>query len=145
MRRLFGGAVLQTSPHLVGFEGVLPIRDLEKLMFGNYNGRLSYEASSTPFILHHRHPERREGMEPPWIRHDPGKPDIGIPPGQRLFTLVDTNNLAVSIFTAQRPPTVALICGREGGMLRTVLCSWRFSMDCLYVSPFPLLFTRAPN
>ena len=132
VRRLFGGAVLQTSPHLIGFEGVMPIRDLERLIFGNCSNRMSYEPSSTPFILDHRHPERREGLEPPWVRRNPSRPDIPIPPGQRLFTLVDTNSLSVSIFTAQRPPTVALICGREGGMLRTILCSWRFSMDCLF-------------
>ena len=132
VRRLFGGAILQTSPWLVAFEGVMPIRDLESIMFGNFNHRMSYEASSTPFILHHRNPDRREGIEPPWIRQDPSKPDIPIPPGHRLFTLVDTNSLTVSVFTAQRPPTVAVICGREGGMLRTVLCSWRFSMDCLF-------------
>lgn len=27
---------------------------------------------------------------------------------------------------------MALICGAEGGMLRAVLCSWRFASDCLY-------------
>ena len=132
VRRLFGGAVLRTSPHLVAFEGVMPIRDLERIVFGNVNNRLSYEPSSSPFILHHRNPERREGMEPSWITDSPGQPDLPIPAGHRLFTLVDTNNLGVTIFTALRPPTVALICGREGGMLRTVLCSWRFSMDCLF-------------
>ena len=36
------------------------------------------------------------------------------------------------MFSAERPPTVALLCGREGGMLRAVLCSWRFGNDCLY-------------
>ena len=25
-----------------------------------------------------------------------------------------------------------MLCGREGGMLRAVLCSWRFGNDCLY-------------
>ena len=133
VRRLFGGAVLQTTPHLIGFEGVLPIRELETLMFGNYSHRLSYEPSSTPFCLNNRHPERREGLEPQWVKDNPDNPE---PPlqgkDQRIFTLVDTGNLTVSIFSAQRPPTVALICGSEGGMLRTVLCSWRFSTDCLF-------------
>jgi hypothetical protein len=55
-----------------------------------------------------------------------------LPKGHHLFTLADTGRLSVSVFSAERQPTVALICGREGGMLRTVLCSGRFKNDCLY-------------
>ena len=133
VRRLFGGAVLQTAPHLIGFEGVEEIRKLEKLMFGNCQGRLCYEPSSTLFCLENRHPDRREGLEPKWIKEDPDNPEPPLQGNhQRIFTLVDTNKLTVSIFSAQRPPTVALICGSEGGMLRTILCSWRFSSDCLF-------------
>lgn len=55
-----------------------------------------------------------------------------LPIGHQLFTLVDMGELSVSIFSAERPPTVALLTGREGGMLRAVLCSWRFENDCLY-------------
>ena len=74
----------------------------------------------------------REGTEPAWVK-DPAQPVVPpISAGHRLFTLVDTGNLTVSIFEAVAPPTVALICGREGGMLRTVLCSWDFVNDCLY-------------
>jgi len=38
----------------------------------------------------------------------------------------------VSIFSAVRPSSVALICGREGGMLRTVLCHYKKSNNSLY-------------
>lgn len=40
VRRLYGGTVLRCSPILVGFEGVMPISDLEKMVFGNDNYRL---------------------------------------------------------------------------------------------------------
>ena len=132
VRRLFGGSVMQTTPHLIGFEGVMPIHKLEKIIFGNSQGRLSYEASSTPFCRNNRDPIYRQGVEPSWVKDAPDDPEPPLAPGQRLFTLVDTGSLTVSIFAAQRPPTVALICGSEGGMLRTVLCSWRFSTDCLF-------------
>ena len=132
VRRLFGGAVMQTTPHLIGFEGVMPIHKLEKIVFGNTQGRLSYQASSTPFCRNNRDPVYRQGVEPSWVKDSPDNPDPPLTPGQRLFTLVDTGSLTISIFAAQRPPTVALICGSEGGMLRTVLCSWRFSTDCLF-------------
>lgn len=136
VRRLYGGQVLQSTANLIAFEGVLPRSQLEALVFGNDRERLSYEPSSTPFCRSFRDPKERIGLEPDWIAS--GNPsDIAdvekqLPPGQRLFTLVDTGSLSISIFSAERPPTVALICGREGGMLRTVLCSWRFKNDCLY-------------
>ena len=133
VQRLFGGTVLESAPHLVGFEGTMPINKLEKLVFGDYQGRLTYEPSSTPFGFDHRDPELRLGNEPPWIRDN--RPDLASPsvlPDHHIFTLVDSGNLTVSIFQARRPPTVALISGAEGGMLRAVLCSWRFAKDCLY-------------
>jgi hypothetical protein len=40
--------------------------------------------------------------------------------------------MTVSIFSSERPPSVALICGKEGGMLRVVLCSYERSTNCLY-------------
>jgi len=131
--RLFGGAVLESAPHLVGLEGTMPIAQLEKMIFGDSQGRLTYEPSSTPFGLDNRDPELRLGREPAWVRDS--RPDNASPPifqNHHIFTLVDTGNLTVSIFQARKPPTVALICGAEGGMLRAVLCSWRFANDCLY-------------
>ncbi|KAI1847079.1 hypothetical protein JX265_006727 [Neoarthrinium moseri] len=133
VRRLYGGQVLQSTSNLVAFEGVMPISKLECLVFGNNSSRLSYEASSTPFSQYYRHQSRRVGFEPDWIRDE--RPDLveaNLPKGHKLFTLVDTGELSVSIFSAERPPTVALLCGREGGMLRAVLCSWQFENDCLY-------------
>ena len=133
VHRLFGGQVLESAPHLVGLEGTMPIEQLETLIFGDSQGRLTYEPSSTPFGFDNRDPELRLGREPSWIRDS--RPDLAEPPvhpDHRIFTLVDTGNLTVSIFQARKPPTVALVCGAEGGMLRAVLCSWRFANDCLY-------------
>jgi hypothetical protein len=138
VRRLYGGQVLQSSPNLIGFEGVLPLSKLEPLIFGNNNGRFSYEASSTPFSYNYRDSKERIGLEPAWIRDSisnaEGVREIerALPKGHHLFTLVDTGSLTVSVFSAERPPTVALLAGREGGMVRAVLCSWRFKNDCLY-------------
>ncbi|KAK2614760.1 hypothetical protein N8I77_001563 [Diaporthe amygdali] len=137
VRRLFGGKVEKSSPNLVAFEGVMPICELEKIVFGNNNGRLTYAPSSTPLcaLPFARHPRERRGQEAHWISHPETTQDYlhnVLPRGHRLFTLVDMGDLSVSIFSAERPPTVALLCGREGGMVRAVLCSWRFENDCLY-------------
>ncbi|KAK0118596.1 hypothetical protein ONS95_007481 [Cadophora gregata] len=138
VRRLYGGQVLRSAPCLVGFEGVMELKKLEKIVFGNCSGRLSYAPSATPFSYHYRDARERVGLEPGWIassRTDPSGLNAvlqGLPKGHHLFTLVDTGCLSVCVFSAERPPTVALLCGREGGMLRAVLCSWRFGNDCLY-------------
>ena len=129
VRRLFGGAVLQAAPHLVAFEGTLPRADLERLVFGSDARRLRYEPSSTPFSQGFRHPYIRKGIEPDWIAGSQPKDPL---PGHHWFTLVDTGNLCITVFQAKRPPTVAFITGAEGGMLRAVLCSWRFANDCHY-------------
>lgn len=129
--RLYGGRVMQSAPWLVGFEGVLPAAELESLIFGNNESRLTYDPSSTPFC--ERDPEERIGVEPKWISNpSTSNPRPVLPKGHRLFTIVDTGSLTVSVFSARRPPSVALVCGREGGMLRAVLCHYERSNNCLY-------------
>ena len=133
IRQLCNGGVKDVSCHLVGFEGTLPLREIEKIIYSNYRNRLSYAASTTPFSERLRDPRIRTGVEPKDPRFwDEEFVRLGIPKTHRLFTIVDTGSLTVSVIAAERPPVVALICGREGGMLRTLLCSWRFENNCLY-------------
>ena len=129
VRRLFGGPVLQTAPHLVAFEGTMPRSELECIVFGSDTNRLRYEPCSTPFARHFRHPYIRKGVEPDWIAESQPRPTD---PGYRWFTLVDTGSLSISVFQAKRPPTVAFITGTDEGMLRAVLYSWRVANDCHY-------------
>lgn len=139
VRQLCSGGQQGVSCHLVGFEGTMSLKEIEKVMYSNYHGRLSYAASTTPFsqTLHYNHirmgkePDRKdeEGLQGFW---EAERARLGIPDTHTLFTIVDTGNLTVSVIAAERPPVVALICGREGGMLRAVLCSWRFENNCLY-------------
>ncbi|MCJ1443915.1 MAG: hypothetical protein MMC23_004415 [Stictis urceolatum] len=143
VKRLFGGEVLQSAPHLIGFEGVMPKAQLEKIVFGNSEGRLDYEPSSTPFGKECKHPYVRKGREPDWIKEKRPWDAPGLLSDHRLFTLVDTGNMSISIFQAKHPPTVAVITGAEGGMLRAVLCSWRFADDCLYKETVMRLPTSA--
>ncbi|KAJ5893837.1 hypothetical protein N7495_005528 [Penicillium taxi] len=130
VRQLCNGGTSGTSCHLVGFEGTMSLRDIEISIYGNFNQRLDYAASSTIFSKNLRHPKTRRGLEPASWEEEAKR--VGIPPGHRLFTIVDTGDMTVSVIAAERPPVVALICGREGGMVRSVLCSWRFEQNCLY-------------
>ena len=99
------------------------------MTFGDVADRFSYAPSSS--LLCHRDKEERVGLGPDFAER-PGTAPPPLPPGHRLFTLIDTGTMTVSIFSAVRPPSVALICGREGGMLRVVLCHYERSTNCLH-------------
>lgn len=140
VRQLCNGGSSGVSCHLIGFEGTMTLRQIEKAIYGNYNARLTYSPSSSIFSKDLRHPKLRMGVESPDENGDPEGPEHwkqqrvkhNIPDSHRLFTIVDTGDLTVTVIAAQRPPVVALIAGREGGMLRSLLCSWRFETNCLY-------------
>jgi hypothetical protein len=132
VRQLCNGGYTGVSCHLVGFEGTMPLGEIEKAICGFDNNRFSYAASSTIFSKNLRHDKVRAGRVPGEGGWAAEAERLGVPPGHRLFTIVDTGNWTVSVIAAERPPVVALICGREGGMLRALLCSWRFENNCLY-------------
>ncbi|PYH97533.1 hypothetical protein BO71DRAFT_481134 [Aspergillus ellipticus CBS 707.79] len=91
VRQLCSGGSGGISCHLVGFEGTLPIERVERLIYGNYNNRLSYAASTTPFSKNLRHHKLRVGVEPTdpefWNKQCI---ELKVPSTHRLFTLVDT-------------------------------------------------------
>jgi len=52
---------------------------------------------------------------------------INEPGAMRIFTLVDTNTMTVTLFEARRPPIAVLMCGEEGGMQRAIACSYQWT------------------
>ncbi|CAP71654.1 uncharacterized protein PODANS_6_50 [Podospora anserina S mat+] len=50
----------------------------------------------------------------------------------KVFTLVDTYNMTVTLFYAVRPPTVLVLGGSEGGMKRAIACSFDITTGTLY-------------
>lgn len=130
VRQLCNGDGGGYSNHLVGFEGTMSLREIEIAMYGNFNNRLRYAPSSTLFSEKLRDTHSRTARPP----RDLDWEEIyrKVPRGHRLFTLVDTGDCTVSLIATERPPVVALVCGREGGMARALLCSWRFDNNCLY-------------
>jgi hypothetical protein len=78
---LYGGKVWGAEPWLIGFEGTLPIDEIERLTFGNSIGRLTYTPSSGSYCS--RRDDERIGA-------DPSSNFGNLPRGQRLFTLIDT-------------------------------------------------------
>ncbi|KAF2192136.1 hypothetical protein K469DRAFT_554704 [Zopfia rhizophila CBS 207.26] len=43
---------------------------------------------------------------------------------QTRFTLIGTYTMTTTALSAERPPSVVIIWGRDGGMQRAVLCSY---------------------
>jgi hypothetical protein len=54
------------------------------------------------------------------------------PDALRIFTLVDTNTMTVTMFEAVKPPVAVLLCGAEGGMQRAVACSYDWTTGTCY-------------
>ncbi|KAK3381194.1 hypothetical protein B0H63DRAFT_545665 [Podospora didyma] len=50
----------------------------------------------------------------------------------KVFTLVDTFSLIVTLFYAVRPPTILLVGGSEGGTKRAIACSFDMTTGTLY-------------
>ena len=75
---------------------------------------------------------------PPTCRHHPTPASChamstGAAMGEmKVFTLVDTYNLTVTLFHAVRPPTVLLVGGSEGGTKRAIACSLDMTTGTLY-------------
>ena len=112
------GFILDTQLWLIGVKGVLSPDKAADHIYGatlSEHPRLSYTPSGSLFSRPSED-EIRGGLQ---IQYEEAR-DI-----QRndVYTLIDTYSATMYYFTAERPPTVCLFTGREGGLGRFVLCS----------------------
>lgn len=135
---LYCGKTWAAQPWLFGLEGHLKIDQIEELIFGINLGRLRWSPYSSDLSRHDENTYGEcEGLDPT----DPtpaGPPNPFISEARdsnygelKLFTLVDTNTLTVTLFRSVRPPVVMLLCGSEGGMQRALLCSYDWKTQTL--------------
>ncbi|EIW81082.1 hypothetical protein CONPUDRAFT_144006 [Coniophora puteana RWD-64-598 SS2] len=117
------GRILYAQPWLIGVKGVLTTEQVSERLFGGAITsfpRTFYTPSgslwSIPGELEHRMGDGEQATlalladnEGEWRGH--------------MYTLVDTLSCTIYYFRAERPPTVAVFTGTEGGMGRFVLCS----------------------
>lgn len=123
------GKVRKADPALFGFEGYLPIDEVERRVFGGASGQLQWSPWATPLSRHKRgNYDDCIGIDPvqndkevAQMVQDSKKAEYG---EQRIFTLVDTGTLTVTLFRAARPPIGLLVCGTEGGMQRVLGVSY---------------------
>ncbi|KAL9596027.1 MAG: hypothetical protein Q9219_006078 [cf. Caloplaca sp. 3 TL-2023] len=159
LRKIYCTPTHDSQPFFFGIEGYMDKYQLELLIFGSYEGRLTWSVASSPLS---RHDLDREGMRRdfPTLRDeesivgqkmytglDPVKCDSGVrerveraqkdseasaQKDMKIFTLVDTYTMTVTLFEAVRPPTAVIMCGAEGGMQRALLCSEDWRTGTLY-------------
>ncbi|KAJ6020840.1 hypothetical protein N7540_006344 [Penicillium herquei] len=136
-RLLYGGKFWGSQAWLFGFEGYADLDTIESQIFGGSLQRLRWSAYGSSLS---RHEEASSDCEP----CDPKKSSAEIaakieqaklntnPDGMRIFTLVDTNTMTVTLFEAVNPPSVVLLCAAEGGMQRAIACSYEWTTGTCY-------------
>ena len=136
IRLLYTGKMWGTQAWLFGFEGYMDISTIEQHIFGADLGYLKWSTNGSPLSLHSPNKYNEcDGQDPAINPETAEKVRQGIhaPMGaERIFTLVDTNTLTVTMFSAVRPPVAAVLCGAEGGMQRALLCSYDWSTQTLF-------------
>ncbi|KAJ0413939.1 hypothetical protein BJY00DRAFT_47457 [Aspergillus carlsbadensis] len=129
-----------SQPWLIGFEGDLDLETLETRLFGYNTGHLRWSVDCSS-LSRSRSGPGSEGSEPIGLDPRASDPDLAeildeaadAPFGhQKIFTLVDTYNMTVTLFLAVHPPVAMVLCGSEGGMQRALLCSYDQEAGCLY-------------
>jgi hypothetical protein len=131
-----GGKFWDQQAWLFGFEGYADIATIEALIFGYNMQRLSWSTCGSPLSRH----SVNEFDE--WVGRDPTDDSeierivetaknarLG---QQRIFTIVDTFTMTVTLIQAVRPPVMVLVCASEGGNQRAVMCSYEWKTQTLY-------------
>jgi hypothetical protein len=136
VRVCYGGKAWNVAPYFLGFEGYLDIQTIESNIYGSYVGRLSWSVAGSE-LSHHRKNEWGEciGDDPtndPRVDRLVGQARDSAFGQQKVFTLVDTHNGTVTLFSAVRPPVAVLLCAQEGGMQRAVMVSLDWKRQTLY-------------
>ncbi|ORY14633.1 hypothetical protein BCR34DRAFT_598977 [Clohesyomyces aquaticus] len=134
----YSGKFWSTQAHLFGMEGVADLELLECRLFGICDGRLKWAANASTQSRHQlktedEHLENECEAKTPSTDELPRVQDQNLILGtDRLFTLVDTYSMTAMVFCAVHPPSVALVCGHEGGMRRTLLCSYNYKTQTFH-------------
>ena len=136
IRILYTGKIWDTQAWFFGFEGYMDISTIEQHIFGADMGHLKWSTNGSSLSVHTSN-EFGEciGRDPTTDPKTAEKVQQAINAkmgAERIFTLVDTKTLTVTLFSAVRPPVAVVLCGEEGGMQRALLCSYDWSTQTLY-------------
>jgi len=120
--RAHSGKVWDTQAELFGFEGYVDIRTIECLIWGFEDGRLDWSICGSSLSRHSFNADNecigRDPTDDPLVKARVKLHEKGQMQHKRIFTIVDTKTMQVSLIEAVHPPVLALACGKEGGMVR---------------------------
>ena len=126
VRIVYGGKFHNVQARFFGIEGYLNPPTVERAIFGGAFGRLKWSVNGSPLSRSITNAQGEKiGIDPCRDANTIEKVERSkrAKPGDlRIFTLVDTYNMEITLFEAVRPPTALFICGNEGGMQRAVAC-----------------------
>ena len=149
---LYLGKVWSAQPWFFGIEGYMSLADIETRLFGAPLGRLAWSTTASSLSRHNFLREKNyedycEGQDPSsyadieariqQAKNSPGGAQ------EKIFTLVDTYTMTVTLFSAVKPPVAVLACGEEGGMQRALLCSYDWTRNVLHRETVLRMETRA--
>lgn len=137
---LYLGKVWAAQPWLIGVEGYMSLPNLGHHLFGANLNRLSWSTTGSSLSRHNfldskKYKHYCEGQDPSLSQDikDRTRGALSNRKGkEKIFTLVDTYTMTVTLFGAINPPVAAIACGEEGGMQRTLLCSWDWTNKTVY-------------
>lgn len=136
IRHLYGGKIWGAQPWFFGFEGYMSLPTIETHIFGADMGRLSWSTNGSPLSRHRPNAyDECEGLDPTTDPDTAARVRRAITSRmgeEKIFTLVDTCTMTVTMFAAVRPPVAVVLCGQEGGMQRALLCSYEYTTQTLY-------------
>ncbi|KAF5022598.1 hypothetical protein F66182_5344 [Fusarium sp. NRRL 66182] len=136
VRIIYGGKFADTQAEMFGFEGHLNAPTIERAIFGGNFGRFSWSTNGSPLsrsIVNEF--GERVGVDPykdPEIKMKVEAAKQARPGDMRIFTLVDTYNMELTLFEAVRPPVTLMFCASEGGMQRAIGCSYEWETQTMY-------------
>lgn len=133
---MYGGKFWNQQAWLFGFEGHLDIGTIESLLFGYNMSRLSWSPSGSPLSRHSTNKYHewigRDPTDDPEVERLVQRAKMAKVGDMRIFTIVDTYTMTVTLIEAVRPPVMVLLCASEGGMQRAVACSYEWRTGTLY-------------
>ncbi|KAK0712119.1 hypothetical protein B0H67DRAFT_493156, partial [Lasiosphaeris hirsuta] len=136
IRRLMGGQFRSVEAALFGVEGYITPATAERAIFGCAYGRMAWSTNGSPLsrsYMNERH--ERVGVDPlrdPATQEKVNLAKVAMPGGRRVFTLINTYTMELTLFEAVRPPTCLFLCAVEGGMQRAIACSYDYTTQTFY-------------
>ncbi|EGN98187.1 hypothetical protein SERLA73DRAFT_161075 [Serpula lacrymans var. lacrymans S7.3] len=113
------GRVMLAQPWLIGVKGIITAEQASKRLYGSTKSSFPqtfYTASGSEFAVPNEQAIRKGDDSQVTLASGPEW-------AGNVYTLIDTKSFTIYYFRAERPPTVCVFTGREGGLGRFVLCS----------------------